>query len=229
MSNVMLNTSGELVQDRPGTRYLRVGKRLLDLTVAVSGLAITAPVFVFCAIAIPLSNRGPVFFRQVRVGQFGRTFKIFKFRSMVCDHAGPRITAAGDPRITGFGKLLRKTKIDEIPQLVNVLRGEMSIVGPRPEVPEYVAAYDARQRRVLQVKPGITGPAALRFVDEESLLAQASEQDNFYVSRLLPYKLEMELAYCEEMNLWQDVRLIAQTVMRIFFRQPEMGFGGTAS
>jgi lipopolysaccharide/colanic/teichoic acid biosynthesis glycosyltransferase len=229
MSNVMLNTSGELVQGRSGTRYLRLGKRLLDLTVAISGLAITLPLFMLCAIAIPLSSRGPVFFRQVRVGRFGKSFEIFKFRSMVCDHAGPRITAAGDPRITRLGKLLRKTKIDEIPQLINVLRGEMSIVGPRPEVPEYVATYNARQRRVLQVKPGITGPAAVRFVDEERLLAQASEQDNFYISRLLPYKLEMELAYCEDMNLWRDIRLITQTVMRLFFRQPEMGFGGTAN
>ena len=137
-------------------------------------------------------------------------------------------TAAGDPRITRLGKWLRKTKIDEIPQLINVLLGEMSVVGPRPEVPDYVAIYNARQRGVLRVKPGITGPAALRFVDEEDLLARASERNDFYVSRLLPHKLEIELAYCEEMDLWQDVRLIVLTVMRIFFRRSTIGLVDSA-
>ena len=195
--------------------YSCFGKRLLDAALAIASLALTAPVFAFCAVAIKLQSRGPVFFRQVRIGRFGKPFRILKFRSMIHGNQGPRVTAAGDPRITAVGRWLRKTKIDEIPQLINVLLGDMSFVGPRPEVPEYVAAYTDRQQKVLQFRPGITGPAALQMFNEEEVLSRSSDREAFYVGTLLPHKLELELAYCESVNLRQDLKLIFRTVLRV--------------
>lgn len=209
--------SGEICAVSGGL-YSRAGKRLFDIVFAATGLAITSPLFLFCAIAVPVLSRGPVFFRQARIGQFGLPFRIFKFRSMVQNREGLGITAAGDPRVTRFGKWLRRTKIDEIPQLLNVLRGDMSFVGPRPEVPEYVATYSSLQRRVLQMKPGITGLAALRFVDEEQVIGHSSDPDAFYRTVLLPHKLELELPYCRNVTFWRDAKLIALTVKHLLFR-----------
>lgn len=202
------------------TFYARIGKRWLDAAGAFAGLIVLSPFFLLAALAIKLASRGPVFFRQVRVGRFGKIFRIFKFRSMKVVDAGSEslLTAAGDPRINSVGRWLRKTKADELPQLINVLLGEMSLVGPRPEVPKYAAAYSERQRQVLLTKPGITGPAANNYVNEEELLADQADKNNFYITTLLPAKLEIDLGYCEDVRLVEDIRIIFATFRNVFFR-----------
>ncbi|MEI2724759.1 MAG: sugar transferase [Verrucomicrobiota bacterium] len=157
---------------------------------------------------------GRYLFWQPRVGQDGRLFRIIKFRSMVAkaETKGPSITADGDRRITRFGRFLRKTKLDELPQLWNVWRGEMSLVGPRPEVPQYVTAYSPSQRRVLRLKPGITDLATLAFRNEEELLRAAPDAERFYREYCLPHKIELNLAYAERANLRQDAWIILQTL-----------------
>lgn len=202
---------------REPTLYCRVLKPHLEAVVAGIGLLLLSPLLLLCAILIKLDSRGPVLFKQMRTGQHGRPFKILKFRTMThsAGTAGPQVTVAGDTRITKVGRWLRRSKIDELPQLVNILRGEMSFVGPRPEVPKYTAFYDARQRRVLSVKPGITGPASLVFATEEKLLANQADTEHFYVSRLMPIKLEMDISYCEKAGFLADIKLILQTMLRL--------------
>lgn len=198
---------------REGGLYPRVGKRIIDAVGAFVGLAVTSPVLLLCAVAVRLDSRGPIFFRQRRVGQHGRTFQIFKFRTMIdgTDKQGSKLTAFGDARITRVGKILRKTKLDEIPQLLNVVRGEMSLVGPRPEVPEYTEKYTSKERRVLEVRPGITGPASLAYIDEEQILAAAVDQEKFYVNTIMRRKLRFDLAYCRNVCLLGDARIIIRT------------------
>ena len=190
--------------------------RLFDLFASVTGLALLSPLFVLIAIAIKLDSPGSVFFRGQRVGRGGRLFEIYKFRSMVADAAqkGPGITAAGDPRVTRVGEVLRRTKLDELPQLINVVRGEMSLVGPRPEDPRYVPLYTPEQRRVLSVRPGMTSPASLRFHHEEDLL-QGGDWERVYLSEVLPAKLQIELEYLERRSAWTDLRVIVQTVLAL--------------
>ena len=200
------------------TFYSDVGKRWLDASVALVCLGVALPLLLVVAIAILVTSGGPVFFRQVRVGQFGKPFRIFKFRTMVNKRPSKRdaaVTAAGDPRITSLGRLLRRTKIDELPQLLNALRGEMSLVGPRPEVPEFTAVYTERQRQVLRAKPGITGPAAIFFAHEEDLLAGHPDSRAFYVTHVMPAKLEMDLDYCKNIRLGDDLRLVFLTIAKI--------------
>jgi len=189
-------------------------KRAFDLFFASAGLLLLSPVFGMLALAVKLSDGGSVLFWQPRVGQDGRLFRIIKFRSMVAkaETKGPSITADGDRRITRFGRFLRKTKLDELPQLWNVWRGEMSLVGPRPEVPQYVAAYSPSQRRVLRLKPGITDLATLAFRNEEELLRAAPDAERFYREYCLPHKIELNLAYAERANLRQDAWIILQTL-----------------
>ena len=207
----------QLAEQQPTARshgwYPRLGKRVLDTLGASAGLVLTSPFLLVCAVAVRLDSRGPIFYRQLRVGQYGRTFQIFKFRTMIdsADNQGPKFTASGDARITRVGKLLRRTKLDEIPQLLNVLRGEMSLVGPRPEVPEYTEQYAAQEQGVLEVRPGITGPASLAYIDEEHLLASAADQENFYVHTIMRRKLQFDLDYCRNVCLLEDVRLILRT------------------
>src|SRR5215467_14124175 len=193
-----------------GTFYFRVGKRYFDAVIAFTALVLLTPLFLLTAIAIKFTSRGPVFFRQTRVGQLGRPFRIFKFRSMTGTSYGngSLLTAAGDPRITPLGRWLRRTKIDEFPQLINVVCGDMSLVGPRPEVSEYVALYTERQREVLRVKPGITGPAANDYIDEELLLAGQPDKEAFYVSTILPAKLEYDIAYSKRVRFRDDLLII---------------------
>ena len=208
--------------ERPGatnqTLYLRVGKRLFDAVAAAFGLVVTSPLLLICAVAVRLSSPGPLCFRQRRVGVCGRPFDIIKFRTMVhqTEENGLRITADGDSRITAAGRWLRKLKLDELPQLFNVLMGEMSLVGPRPEVPEYVAAYDADQLSVLKVRPGITGPAALTYIDEEKVLASALDKEAFYRNTLMPQKLELDLVYCDHVSLLTDMQMILATLGKLF-------------
>lgn len=206
------------------TFYSRFGKRWLDAACAFAGLAVLAPLFLVAALAIKLTSRGPVFFRQMRVGWLRKPFRILKFRTMTTDRKGngPLLTTEGDSRITPVGRLLRKTKADELPQLINVLLGEMSLVGPRPEVPDFTAAYSEMQNRVFRAKPGITGPAANNYIHEEELLAAQSDKESFYLATILPAKLKMDLSYCENVRFLEDLRIIFATVTNVFSRTVEL-------
>ena len=191
-----------------------MGKRAMDLVFAMCGLLLFAPLMLVLALAIKLDSPGPVFFRQERVGRGGRPFRIHKFRTMVESPAdGLQLTVGADDRITRVGRWLRARRFDEIPQLINVLVGDMSIVGPRPEVPRYVALYPAEAReKVLSVRPGITDPAALTFRNEAELLAKAADPEREYVQVIMPRKLQHAIAYAERASLWTDLLLIARTL-----------------
>ena len=189
------------------------------------GLILLAPLLLLVALAIKWDDGGPVLFRQVRIGQNGIPFGMWKFRSMVVDAArrGGELTVAGDPRITRVGGFLRQHKIDELPQLLNVLVGDMALVGPRPEVPHYVAAYRPEQREVLRLKPGITDPASLQYHDEAGLLAQCADPEAFYVRELMPEKIRLNLAYARQASLASDLMVILRTVAELL---PSAGRGG---
>ena len=189
-------------------------KRIMDMVCAVVGLAVLAPLFACVAVGIVATSPGPVFYRQMRVGRHGRTFRIFKFRTMVQDAEarGPLVTGTGDERVTRFGRFLRRNKLDELPQLVNVVRGEMSLVGPRPEVPEFVALYPEEFGRVLQLRPGITHRATQLFRREEELLGVAADPRAFYVGKILPRKLAIYLADLDYTTFWGDILIVLRTV-----------------
>jgi lipopolysaccharide/colanic/teichoic acid biosynthesis glycosyltransferase len=190
-------------------------KRGMDVIVSFGVLTVLSPVFLLLACAVILSSPGGAFFRQQRVGRNGKLFWLYKFRSMRPApemQTGSLVTASGDARITSVGRLLRHTKLDELPQFWNVLKGDMSLVGPRPEVPRYVAHYTPEQRAVLLVRPGITGAAQLEFRDEEARLAGCSDVETFYITHILPEKLAIDLRYVRERSLWGDVRLLFRTV-----------------
>ena len=192
-------------------------KRLFDIGISLLGLVLLAPLLGILALWIKLDSPGPVFFRGARVGRGGRLFRIYKFRTMIADAAqrGPGITTAQDPRVTQAGRFLRRFKLDELPQLLNVLKGEMSLVGPRPEDPRYVALYTAEQRRVLDVRPGITGIASLHFRHEEALLS-GDDWQRRYIEEIMPQKLALELAYLEHPSLAQDVAILLKTFLALF-------------
>ncbi len=195
-----------------------MAKRLFDLFWVIPGLLLLSPVLVTIALWIKSDSSGPVFFRQVRVGQWGEEFKVFKFRTMVPDaeKLGLKITVGGDPRITRFGYFLRKYKLDELPQLFNVLFGEMSLVGPRPEVPEYVDLYPADVRdKVLSVKPGITDLASLEYKDENELLKDAKNPREVYIHEIMPRKLDYYMQYVDQRCLWFDFTIILRTIAAI--------------
>jgi lipopolysaccharide/colanic/teichoic acid biosynthesis glycosyltransferase len=185
---------------------------------AGAGLVATSPLLAACALAIRIESRGPILFRQVRMGVHGRPFVLLKLRSMRSASSGTSITAGGDSRITKVGRLLRDYKLDELPQLWNVLRGDMNFIGPRPEVPEYVDFCDARWRAVLSVPPGITDLASLVFRHEERLLADCSDVETFYRECLLPRKLEISAHYALTRSTLSDIRLIALTIRHAFLR-----------
>lgn len=198
-----------------------MAKRVFDVLLAACGLAVFWPLFLLLALLIKLDDGGTVFYRQARIGCLGRSFKITKFRTMRCaaDNTGPSITTARDPRITRIGHWLRKAKLDELPQLWNVLCGEMSFVGPRPEVPVYVALYTPEQRRVLELIPGITDEASLEFRDEEGLLARASDPEKYYREYCLPRKIELNLAYAKRANVIEDMKIISRTIRSVWLRR----------
>jgi lipopolysaccharide/colanic/teichoic acid biosynthesis glycosyltransferase len=196
-----------------------VAKRLFDLLGAVLGLLLLSPLLLVVALWVKLDSAGPVFFRQERVGRFGRPFSIHKFRSMRTDAAGPSLTVGDDPRITRAGRWLRRTRVDELPQLIDVLRGDMSLVGPRPEVPRYVAHYPPGLReRALAVRPGITDPASLHFIDEAAQLARAADPEREYIESILPAKLQRAADYAERASLASDVALLWRT-LRVLWAQ----------
>ncbi len=192
----------------------RDGQRMLDLALAVPVLLISAPLFLLIAVVIRLDSPGGAFFRQERVGQGGRLFSMLKFRTMVVQRsvAGPLLTIGADPRITRAGRWLRRTRLDELPQLINVVRGEMSLVGPRPEVPRYVSRYTRVQRHILDFRPGLTGPASIDFRDESDLLAVQTDPEGYYCQVLIPAKIATDLAYLDHASALSDLRLIARTV-----------------
>lgn len=189
--------------------------RSLEVAAAAGGLLALTPVIGAAALAIRLSSPGPIFFRQARVGRHGRPFTMVKFRTMRVDNAGARVTAAGDSRVTWIGRLLRKTKVDELPELWNVVRGEMRLVGPRPEVPELVDLADPRWREILELPPGITDPITLALRNEEELLAQADDPQRFYVDVLQPYKLEGYLRYARSRTARSDLGVLIGTVLAV--------------
>jgi lipopolysaccharide/colanic/teichoic acid biosynthesis glycosyltransferase len=195
-----------------------IQKRLFDLFFSILGVLLLAPLFLVIGIWIKLDSHGPVFFRQERVGRFGKTFRIFKFRTMFLDaeNKGRQITVGADPRITTSGHFLRKTKLDELPQLLNVITGEMSLVGPRPEVPRYVALYPAEVRDlVLSVLPGITDYASIEYKDENAILGHAADPDRAYIDEVMPVKLRFYQRYVVERSLWVDFILIMKTFKAI--------------
>ncbi len=193
-------------------------KRIFDLFFSIPGVLILAPLFLCITIWIKFDSSGPVFFRQERVGRFGKNFLIFKFRTMCIDAEakGRQITVGEDPRITRSGRFLRHYKLDELPQLINVVRGEMSLVGPRPEVPRYVALYPANVReQVLSVPPGITDYASIEYKDENAILGQAADPDRAYIEEVMPVKLAFYVRYVSERSLWTDFILIMRTLKAI--------------
>ena len=188
-------------------------KRLFDLLFATAGLLLLAPLLAALALWIKLDSPGPAFYRQERVGRHGVPFRIHKLRTMFTGAQGLPLTVGADARITRAGRVLRRTRLDELPQLWDVLRGKMSLVGPRPEVPRYVAHYPAALRaQVLAVRPGITDPAALAFIDEAALLAGAADPQAQYLSTILPRKLALQAAYAEHATLASDLRILVRTL-----------------
>ncbi len=194
-----------------------MAKRLFDLFFSILGLLILTPFLLIVGIAVKLSSPGPVFFRSQRVGKNGKMFYMLKFRTMTKDAPlrGPVITFGKDPRITKVGAFLRRLKIDELPQLINVLKGEMSLVGPRPEVPEYVRLYTPEQKAVLNLTPGITDPASIKYAQENEILGASPNPEETYLQQVMPEKIRLNLEYARQANLWDDFVTILRTFVRI--------------
>ncbi|MGD9784589.1 MAG: sugar transferase [Hyphomicrobiaceae bacterium] len=198
-------------------------KRTIDLLATIPSLVVLGPVMLVIGILVRLDSNGPGLFRQVRVGRNGVPFKILKFRTMVvgAEASGPKVTGGNDSRITRLGRFLRRTKLDELPQILNVVAGDMSLVGPRPEVPEYVDMYpDDVRREVLSVRPGMTDIASIEFRDEASLLAGAVDHRLVYVEQILPRKLELQRQYVRTRSLTGDIMLILRTLAKVVRRGP---------
>lgn len=190
-------------------------KRLLDIVASGAGLLILSPLLLLVAAAVRLDSQGPIVFAQERVGRRFRPFRIYKFRTMVdgAERTGRAICCERDPRITRVGRVLRRLKIDELPQLYNVLKGDMSLVGPRPELPAYVALFREDYRQILEVRPGITDLASIGYRNESELLARAGDPEREYVTRILPDKIRLERLYLERCGLAYDLKLIASTLL----------------
>ncbi|MBL7962510.1 MAG: sugar transferase [Flavobacteriales bacterium] len=193
-------------------------KRLFDILVSAATLLVLWPLLLVLAVVVAAGSPGGAFFRQDRVGRGGRVFRLLKFRSMrPGSEAQGQLTVGGrDPRITGVGHFLRRTKLDELPQLWNVLVGDMSLVGPRPEVPRYVALYTAEQRRVLELRPGLTGPASIAYINENEVLGRSSDPERTYITEVMPAKLALDLAYVQRHGLWTDLGILWRTCRRLF-------------
>jgi len=193
------------------------GKRLFDVTASGVGLIVLSPVFAAIAVAVKLDSAGPVFFRQDRIGRAGVPFRMWKFRTMVADAAqrGGALTVGDDPRITPVGRVLRRYKLDELPQLLNVLAGQMSLVGPRPEVAKYVAGYSAAERRVLDLVPGVTDPASLEYRDEAAVLATHADPERAYIEEIAPRKIRLNLEYAERATRRSDLGVILRTLAHL--------------
>lgn len=193
-------------------------KRLFDILFSLLGIICLIPVFLLVALLLKLSSREPIFYTQIRVGLHRKYFRLIKFRTMCsgADAGGLLTVGKNDARITPIGSWLRKYKIDEMPQLFNILKGEMSFVGPRPEVPHYVNMYNDGQQRVLTVRPGITDWASIRYIHENELLATAEDPEDFYIQTVLPSKISQNLEYIDHHDLWTDCKIIGHTIKHIF-------------
>ncbi len=214
--------SPEVILPELASNESSAASRLLDCCVASLLLLLCAPMLLWAAAAVTVTSPGPVFYRQERVGLGGQIFQIWKFRTMftgTCNSAGPLVTAQDDCRITPLGRHLRSWKLDELPQLFNVLRGDMSLVGPRPQVPRFVDRFDPGLRRiVLSVRPGMTGPTALFFRHEEFLLSGQPQREQFYLSQIMPVKLQMDAEYVRRRSLGSDLQVLADTAYLVLSR-----------
>lgn len=220
----MTETQSPSTYASPGSRPIQrprrlytAAKRSLDLAASGLGLLVASPILLVAAVAVRLDSAGPILFRQTRVGRDFRPFSIYKFRTMTVDapERGGQITAGTDPRITPSGRWLRKSKIDELPQLFNVFLGDMSLVGPRPEVPKYVEMFHDQYAAVLAVRPGLTDPASVKYRDEAELLAASADPEQEYVQRILPDKIALSRDYIERATLAGDVAILFRTLLRI--------------
>ena len=196
--------------------FNKIIKRIFDFTASFLGCIILIPVFISIAILIKLDSKGPIFFKQKRVGKDGKEFEILKYRTMVVDaeKLGKQITVGDDSRITKIGKFLRKYKLDELPQLFNVLKGDMSLVGPRPEVPKYVNIYNESEREVLKVKPGITDFASIEYRDENEILGNVENPEEYYINAIMKHKLQLNLEYINKNNIFLDIKIIFKTLLK---------------
>lgn len=212
-SGILLDVQSELEKKK----FSLVIKRIFDIMSSFCGLVILSPILIIVAIFIKLDSNGPVFFKQKRVGKNKEIFEIYKFRTMVTDaeKLGRQITVGNDSRVTDVGKFIRKCKLDELPQLINVLKGEMSLVGPRPEVTRYVDLYDEYQKQILLVKPGITDYASIEFRNENEILGQSKNPDKTYIEDIMPAKIEFNMRYIRNISLIEDIKLILATIIVI--------------
>lgn len=204
----------ELLKQKKGQLFL---KRVFDYLISLVGLIVLCPLLLLIAILIKTDSKGKVFFKQVRVGQYEKEFKIIKFRTMIVDAElkGMQITVGNDNRITKPGHFLRKFKLDELPQLINVLMGDMSFVGPRPEVPKYVSMYNDMQKNVLKVRPGITDLASIEYRNENTILSQSNTPERMYIDEIMPRKIELNLEYIKHISLLYDIKLIFKTIYKV--------------
>ncbi|HHD2603684.1 TPA: sugar transferase [Clostridium perfringens] len=197
---------------------LNIVKRMFDLFFSLIGIIITIPIFILVSIMIKLTSKGPIIFKQERVGKNKKIFYIYKFRTMTdCDDKASdrQVTVINDQRITRIGRILRKYKIDELPQLYNVLKGDMSFVGPRPEVKKYVKFYEEEYDEILKIKPGITDLASIEYIDENTIISKYSDPEKIYIEEVLPKKLMLNKRYIEEMSIKNDILLILKTIKKI--------------
>ena len=191
--------------------------RAADASLAFLGLVLFSPLLLLAALAVRLGSSGPALFRQERVGQGGQQFSLLKLRTMRQESPGPQITRSGDSRVTPVGRVLRRFKLDELPQLWNVVRGDMALVGPRPEVPQYVDQDDPGWQTVLSARPGLTDPVTLELRHEEDLLAQVEgDPEEFYIAKLLPFKVKLYVQYLEGRSGWSDVKILFRTAVSVF-------------
>lgn len=199
--------------------YVMIAKRIFDIFFSLTGILILLPLFIIISIAIRLDSKGGIIYSQTRVGRNKSNFKLFKFRTMYHEaEKGGMLTIGRDSRITKIGFWLRKYKIDELPQLFNVLKGDMSFVGPRPEVCKYVDLYDISQQRILSVKPGLTDWASINYIDENQLLASAENPELYYIKHIIPHKITLNIKYIDHHNLWIDMKIILLTIKNIVSR-----------
>lgn len=192
-------------------------ERLFNLLIAFFIFIITFPVFLFISLVIKLNSKGPVFFIQKRVGQYNIDFNLYKFRTMVVQKENNQlITIGNDKRITNVGKILRKFKLDELPQLINIIKGDMNIVGPRPEVRKYVELYSAEQLKILNAKPGLTDPSSIKFSNESEILGKYKNPEEAYIKIIMPEKINTSINYLEKRNMLTDIQIIINTIIKVF-------------
>ncbi|WP_249316441.1 sugar transferase [Bacillus sp. FJAT-50079] len=205
------------MEGKKGVLLNDIVKRAMDLLFTTIGLIIIAPILLLISILIKIDSRGPVFFKQVRVGKNERPFKILKFRTMVVDaeKLGKQITVGKDQRITKIGHFLRKSKLDELPQLINVFKGDMSLVGPRPEVPKYTAFYTKEQKKIFNIRPGITDYASIKYRNENEILALSNDPERTYIEEIMNDKLKYNMEYMEKRSILTDIKIILLTIKAI--------------